>query len=249
MLTETTTAWGAGLPLDAALDRLFTERPDTKCVELSVGTRPGDPSLLDRYPDVKFIGHHVFPLGQRNLRPNSRDKDELIDMLVATGIKRYTAHPPHKKFTRGLAGLHEWCRSWHDSLAEHGIEFAVETMYTPRDRKEREVSGGYFLSTPTEVWEFVEWADWDDPLVLDASHLYIGWSGGVWTDQDIYDLLMYAPAKEIHISENDGRRDLHRPLSERHKVSEWVDGLLGRFEYTVLEGKYRLENNDNRVCT
>ncbi len=246
VIAETTTAWGMSLPLDAALERIFENRPDTTHVELSVGARPGPVSTLDRWPDVTFIGHHLLPLGERSLRPNARDRDDLIGTLIEAGITRYTAHPPHQRFVRGKTGLYQWCESWLTRLGAAGIEFAVETMYTPRNRQEQEQSGGYFLSTPGEVWDFVTWAQsigWNQPLVLDASHLYIGWSGGTWTDDDVMNLLDYGPADEIHISENDGRRDLHRPLTFQHKVSTWLtDYTLTRFAYVVPEGKHRLEN-------
>lgn len=245
VLVETTTAWGVGLPLEAALDRLFENRPDTTHVELSVGARSGPVSTLAKWPDVTFLGHHLLPLGSRALRPNSRDKDDLIRTLGEAGITRYTAHPPHQRFVRGLTGLHQWCESWLSALTDAGIEFAVETMYTPRNRQEEEQSGGYFLSTPTEVWDFVSWAKsigWEQPLVLDASHLFIGWSGGTWTDDDVMNLLDYGPADEIHISENDGRRDLHRPLTLGHKVSQWLaNDTLSRYRYVVPEGKHKME--------
>lgn len=243
---ETTTAWGMGLPLGATMERIFENRPGTTHVELSVGSRPAPVSTLNDWPDVTFIGHHLLPLGSHALRPNARDRDELIDTLVGAGIKRYTAHPPHQRFVRGQSGLHQWCESWLTRLSDVGIEFAVETMYTPRNKQEQEQSGGYFLSTPAEVWDFVAWAQsigWDQPLVLDASHLYIGWSGGAWSDDDVHNVLDYGPADEIHISENDGRRDQHRPLTFEHKVSEWIgNDTLNRFRYVVPEGKHRLEN-------
>ncbi|MDH4144968.1 MAG: hypothetical protein OEY23_07345 [Acidimicrobiia bacterium] len=50
------------------------------------------------------------------------------------------------------------------------------------------------------------------PLAVDASHLHIQRAAGVLDDGTLRRLLAYDGVAEVHVSDNDGRRDQHRPL-------------------------------------
>jgi sugar phosphate isomerase/epimerase len=242
----TTTAWGDADPLDVVLQRIADHDLAVDLVELSIGARhiPNGPDVIADWSDrFTFIAHHTAPVGPgMSLRPSlNASPDAAARLLNELGIRRYTGHPPNRRDT-DVDEMLTWAQTWFETLAAAGISWSVETMYVPRTRDEAETSGGYHLSTPAEVWSFVEWASsvgWDDPLLIDASHLHIGWCGGQWTEVDIVRLLADAPCTELHISTNDGRRDLHSPLMRDDLIWGWVAPHLERFDIVVDEGRRR----------
>lgn len=243
---ETLSAWASSLPLDDALGRIATERPDTRVVELAVGARAvQDPfTVLDSYRSrFAFIAHHTVPLGRGTvLRPDRDDPADLVSALRTAAITTYSAHPLSRRAASSFEELWSWASTLRDQLAAFGCSFALETMYVPRDPAEARASGGYHLDTPAAVEQFLARAEqvgWENPLVLDAAHLHIGHHHGVWPVADIGDLLSAGVAAELHISANDGRRDAHDPLDLRHPVADWVGPHLHRFDVVVDEGRRR----------
>ncbi len=243
MNVATTTAWGNADPLDEVLDRIAANHDHTvRTVELSIGAlpvaRPNELAERWHYRErFDFIAHHAFPGGPgRMLRPGSPD---LAWWLWTWRVRRYSAHPPARKHCDDMWA---WAQSMRESLAEYRIAFAVETMYEPRTRSEAESTGGHHLSTPAEVMDFCDRAaadGWKRPLVIDASHLHIGWCGGTWTEGDIDRLLGAGLADELHVSMNDGRRDLHQPLDPTHRIASWVNPHIDKFAFVVDEGRRR----------
>lgn len=241
----TTTAFGDGDPLDVTLQRI-AEHDDIAIVELSIGARPirDAAALLDRYRGrFEFIAHHTAPIGDgHSIRPSiDASPRHAARALLDAGITRYSGHPPPR-----IACDHEaflaWAQNWWSTLAEHGIDWSVETMYRPRTRSEQSSTGGHHLATPAQVWEFCSFAadlGWHRPLLIDASHLRIGLHSGDWTSGDITELLRDGPCDELHVSMNDGRRDEHRPTSFDDDVTAWVLPHLGRFRFVVDEGRRR----------
>lgn len=243
--TATTTAWGDADMLDVALDRIVANHADVRAIELSIGARPvpNPAQVLEPYRDrgIELIAHHTAPIGDGyHMRPDLRTAPHVVAAQCAElGIVRFTGHPPHRRFV-DWDGMIDWSFRWAEVLAEFGISFAVETMYRPRDRNEVASTGGYHLATPFEVWEFCRAATdrgWGDPLLIDTSHLNIGWHGGDWTVGDIDEVLRDAPCAEIHVSVNDGRRDLHSPAGPADQTWLWAEPYLDRFRWVVDEGR------------
>lgn len=132
----------------------------------------------------------------------------------------------------------DWAFAWHDALGAVGVEFRVETMYRPRTRDEHELTGGYHLDDAVSVLRFAGAAaarGWPRPLLVDASHLHIGFCGGQWTSGDVVELLASGLSDHLHVSANDGRRDAHTPVPAGHVVESWVVPHLDRFAVVVDE--------------
>lgn len=60
------------------------------------------------------------------------------------------------------------------------------------------------------------------PLAVDVSHLFIQLTQGVLSDATLKRVLDYDNIREVHVSANDGRRDLHAPLTKRTFGLEWA---------------------------
>lgn len=246
LVTATTTAWGDGDLLDVALSRIAACDPDVEVVELSIGARAVDDpiGLLHSWASrFRFVAHHTAPvLPGRSVRPDLlTDPESVASALSEVGIRSYSGHPPSRRHC-DEDGFWAWAHRWWETLGQAGVTWSVETMYVPRTRDEQQSSGGYHLSTPAEVWAFCARAaavGWHDPLLIDVSHLLIGWSGGSWSERDILELLSDAPSKELHVSTNDGRRDIHQPLSFDDRAWSWVAPHLDRFDLVVDEGRRR----------
>jgi len=242
-LIATTTAWGKGQPLDASLARISAQTP-AACVEISIGARPvADPralleSLSDRF---SYLAHHAAPiLPGAFLRPETHSPKEAVAALRALGISRYTIHPPTKRRIARVEDFYTWAWEWFDTLGEAGIDVRLETMYTPRDREETNVVGGYHLDSNKATLDFCAAArarGIEIPLLIDLSHLFIGLHGQTWTNQDVLDVLTSDLSDHLHVSANDGRRDLHVPVPDAHPVMDWMTGNLDRFAYVVDEGR------------
>ena len=247
-----TTAWGRGVDLATALRRIDARVPvpapgaPRPVVELGPGTFPvGDPDqLLGAWSSrFRFVAHHAAPvLPGALLRPTASALDEACRRLPALGVSRYTAHPPPRRFCPDDEQLWSWAAAWFESLAAVGVEFRVETMYRPRTRSEMEVSGGYHLDDAVSVLRFATRAvdhGWGTPLLVDASHLHIGFHGGRWTSADVDELLASGLSDHLHVSANDGRADSHVQVPPGHLVESWVLPHLHRFELVVDEAGAR----------
>ena len=242
-LIATTTAWGRGRLLDAGLEQIAS-RTKATCVELSIGSRPVDDphALLASYAEhFTYLAHHSAPvLPGEFLRPETHSPAEAVAALTSLGISRYTIHPPTKRRVPTHAEFFNWAWSWFDTLGAAGIDVRLETMYVPRDRKETAMVGAYHLDGAASTLDFCEAAQRrgiDTPLLIDLSHLYIGLCGKSWTITDVEDLLRSGLSDHLHVSANDGRRDLHVPVPDAHPVMAWVDVCWGNFAYVVDEGR------------
>ena len=256
----TTTAWGDGDPLDITLTRIAEHDPTIGTIELSIGARPvpDGTDLIRAWSDrYRFIAHHNAPIGNgQAIIPAMRaNPAHAATALTAAGIDTYSGHPPNRNHATADQ-MWAWAVRWWETLAAAGIGWSVETMYVPQTRDDQNSSGGYHLSTPAEVWTFIDQAvtiGWAAPLLIDVSHLHIGWRAGTWTVADIAELLEHAPAGELHLSTNDGRRDIHAPATPTDPVSEWVAAHLHRFPIIVDEGRrsgrYDITHTATRILT
>lgn len=240
-----TTAWGDARPLDVTLADIAASTSATT-VELSIGAFPvtNPDAVLDAHRDrFSFIGHHAMPIGSGSMiRPRVGEQAVVAETCRRFGLSRYTGHAPNRKQV-DRRGFYDWSAAYADTLGAAGVGFAVETMYVPQVRDEAVKSGGYHLATPQEVFDFCQWAEargWEKPLLVDASHLHIGYQSGQWADTDIIALLESRWVSELHLSENDGRTDSHRPLTGDHVVHQWVAAAdMSRVPLVVDEGRRR----------
>ena len=148
--------------------------------------------------------------------------NEAADCLVNAD----SVHPPQLK--QGIAKTWKW-------RAERGdYNFVIlETMYP-----------GYCLGTGDEL----SWAmDIGLRLAVDVSHLYIQLSQGsmdvsVWKRLQEYDRIA-----EFHLSANNGRADIHQPLTEKVFGLDWVRDRSQDGTPVVLECyMHRLTDGERR---
>jgi hypothetical protein len=93
-------------------------------------------------------------------------------------------------------------------LAQRRPELVLETMYP-----------SYALGSGEELERAMEL---EVPLAVDVSHLFIQRTQGVLSDATLRRVLDYEHVREVHVSANDGRRDLHAPLTPRTFGLEWA---------------------------
>lgn len=94
-------------------------------------------------------------------------------------------------------------RLGRDALWRAAADRAIETMY-PGDALD------YSLSTGEEIEEAMEARL---RLVVDVSHIRIQFESGVIADSVWRRLQEYERIEEVHVSDNDGKRDTHKPIS------------------------------------
>lgn len=242
--------WANGRPLEEVLARMDADPSlnDVAVVELAIGARPvADPlGVLRRYRHrFSYIAHHSVTIAPgRVVRPDAGD---LVAVLDAAQIHAYSAHPPSRSAVDD-DGLWRWALELRARLADAGISFALETMYPVRDRADAAWGTSWHLDSPVAVHGFLDRAaavGWDRPLVLDAAHLHIGRSAGVWDDDAIATLCQRLAdtraCAEAHISTNDGVRDRHDPPGTYPELDEWARRVAYAAEpgYLVDEGRRR----------
>jgi sugar phosphate isomerase/epimerase len=189
-------------------------------VELAIGPRP-DPYAGDRVKafareGVAFRAHHAFvynetsaPIGLATER-DERALGHRLDWLASVGAEAYSVHPGSFALgwqrERAYATFVDNARWLAARCAERGIAFGVEMMFPmPASSRMRNL-----LDSSAEVDRFC--ADVPEAgLVVDVAHL------GLWAAGDREALFeRYAPrALEVHVSDNDGRRDTHTPVHEQ----------------------------------
>jgi uncharacterized protein (UPF0276 family) len=191
---------------------------------------------------VEFVGHHTLPLVAGSaVRPGLYNQTEIADILQRYEITRYSAHP--LQLTEATEDeLFEWfCRS-ADIYGERGISFSLETMYTPRDARDR-TSGRWHLFDERSVRRFVERAmarGYRTPLLLDLAHIHIEVQHHQWRWESVHELVQNDAVSCVHVSENDGRRDRHDQLSPTHQVREELNRLEASFDGLIVdEGRSR----------
>ena len=219
-------------------------------VELAIGPLP-DTDAVQAIQDFKqqgmvYRGHHAFvwSVSHRpfNLaQPQNWDYFErLTDFLASNSITAYSVHggsfstvsdrvKAYATFLENVHSLHSCCQT-------RGIVLGVETMYPTLPTQQTE----YLLDNASEVAQFCQ----DAPqvkIVLDLAHL------NIWHDRSLETKLQWLklpPEKllEIHISDNDGRRDIHGRITQK---TWWVSNIT----QFPLEVPIVLESRLNRLPT
>lgn len=185
-------------------------------VELAIGVKPDlDAAIaVAEYQSTGtiFRAHHAFvwePLHRPFNLAQQLDRDycqRSIEWLAKMSITAYSVHPgsytDHREvawelFLTNLTWLRELCTN-------HQIELGVETMYPVGDENRR-----YFLDDLESIVALKQVLP-DLKWVLDLAHL------NMWREHrlEAIDLLRDC-LLEIHISDNDGRRDLHTAINNR----------------------------------
>ncbi|PIQ28246.1 hypothetical protein COW36_04580 [bacterium (Candidatus Blackallbacteria) CG17_big_fil_post_rev_8_21_14_2_50_48_46] len=112
-----------------------------------------------------------------------------------------SVHPPQ---------THDPCATiwWQSVEANPDVQPILESMYP-----------GYLLGTGQELELAM---DLGLKLAVDISHLHLQLCQGVLKDQTLKRLQAYEAISEIHLSENNGRHDSHRPLQRQSFGLDWA---------------------------
>jgi sugar phosphate isomerase/epimerase len=221
-------------------------------VELAIGVKPD--SDTDRAihefqkQGMKFRAHHAFVWDEKHYPFNLAQEldwdywERKLDWLGMMGIMAYSVHPgsylKHSNrsiawdfFLSNINQIGQLCR-------ERGIEIGVETMYvTPDSQVDR-----YLLDTLDSMLMFRQ-AMPDIKWVLDLAHL------NIWTQNNLADRLQAISLiadrlLEIHISDNDGYRDIHSMITDRTWWLPWIDRLPSGVPFVLESRLNRLSAGD-----
>lgn len=177
---------------DAALDELLALRPDG--VQLTPGCLPSEGFEERVARECPAIRlHHGFSWRRYRREAWTSDGAPLI-------VERERSlHPPR--------GAHEVpIQRILDGALQHDL--LLETMYP---------------GEPLGTGEEIELAlDAGVRLAVDTSHLFIQRRSGVLPERVLARLLESPLVEEVHVSENDGRRDLHRTISGETYLLSWA---------------------------
>jgi sugar phosphate isomerase/epimerase len=195
-----------------------------KHVELAIGVKPDADSVTaiteSQLSGTIFRAHHAF-VWETSHRPfnlaKNIDRDyfqRAIEWLEKISVTAYSVHPGSytdrseaawEIFLTNLAWLKTECLS-------HKIELGVETMYPTYNENRR-----YFLDDLDSIKRLKAIFP-DLKWVLDLAHLNL-WRlpDGTLARTDRLEAIYLLKDRllEIHLSDNDGRRDLHTAISEK----------------------------------
>jgi sugar phosphate isomerase/epimerase len=216
-----------GLSTGEALARAWSA--GVRHVELAIGPRP-DPQAGDRVrafarEGMSFRAHHAFVYGERPSPlglATARDEAPLLhrlDWLASLGAEAYSVHPGSFALgwerERAYATFLDNARWLAARCAERGIAFGVELMF-PMPSASRMSN---LLDSSAEVDRLGDEAP-EIGLVVDVAHLRL-WAE---TEREAHFERYLERALEVHVSDNDGRRDTHTPVHEQ----TWWWGKLSR---------------------
>ncbi|MCU0565663.1 MAG: sugar phosphate isomerase/epimerase [Oculatellaceae cyanobacterium Prado106] len=203
-------------------------------VELAIGPKP-DPDTAEaiaayRQCGFQYRAHHAFVWGDRhspfNLSDDRIDWSSLqarIDWMATLGITAYSVHAGHyawdgdrtlayERFLQNLERLHFECYS-------AGITLGVETMYSPAEPRPYR----YLLDSVESIHDFLQTLP-AIKLVLDLAHLNIGYGN----ERSTLLSMLFAESDrllEIHLSDNDGKQDLHSKITPETWWIPWCNSL------------------------
>ena len=140
-----------------------------------------------------------------------------------TLVSAESVHPPRQRPDDDFV-------DWLDRAAVCGS--AVEVMYP-----------GHWLGTGTELEAAM---DHDLVLAVDVSHLYIQQQAGVLSPTQLDRVLSYGRVAEVHVSANDGRRDLHRQVTADSFWLGWARERYGDGVPVVCESYLQRISSDER---
>ena len=242
-----------GVPTREALT-VFWEA-GIRYVELAIGPRP-DIDAVQAIEDFRQQGmvyraHHAFVWGDRHYPFNLAQPQDwnyfqrLTDWLASLGITAYSVHggnfPTRSDRAKAYAYFLENVYCLHQQCQARGIVLGVETMYPTLPTSTQE----HLLDNADEVAQFCQ----DAPqikIVLDLAHL------NIWHhhSQQAEQWLKLPPERllEIHISDNDGRQDLHSRITQKtwwvSRIAQFptvpfvLESRLNRLPVSVVQQEY-----------
>lgn len=209
----------------------------TNGVELAIGPRPSPSAVteIERAVDagMNVSAHANFAMDK--FYHQDRDFIDIINFCVSMGIKTYSVHAPRKKDLT-LAQFDTWYKTRIGIALDAGINFAIETMY-PMD------SNPYWLDSAWEVYDYIyqtQKIGTFKPIIADVAHLQICKNLGYWPENLILDLLKSDYVLEYHFSDNDGKRDVHKPYKPgtNNQIDSWMSAIPPN-STLVDEGRYK----------
>ena len=167
--------------------------------------------LLQSYPETAFRLHASPKMGSNQPiidASNAMDHMDIVrDLAELSRSMKAAAYSFHagEKANSTLADAFDTCRSLEDLFQ---CPVAIEGLYpiSPR-RPDR-----YLLSDWSEHEQLITAGV---AYAIDLSHLAIVATKYGREDQLVSELLSHPNCIEIHVSDNDGRRDIHQPLDPR----------------------------------
>jgi hypothetical protein len=186
-------------------------------VQLTPGNEPTpDFAELRTTTTVPTRTHHGFRVDRRASRVWADD-----GACVATSD---SVHPPRLE-TPAAAHFDRW-------LEQQGDSRVLETMYP-----------GYRLGTGVELERAMELGV---RLAVDVSHLFIQQTAGVLEDRTLRRVLASAHIVEVHVSQNDGRHDSHRPLRRDSFELGWARERLQHGVPVIYEAYLHVVSEPSR---
>lgn len=240
MNAVSTSAVGRGGDIRDAVREAASRAP---IVEVAVGARAlgGDPfddvcSTLQS-TGARLIGHHTLPLVEgAAVRPTLENITPVLQLVDRYEMASYTCHP-FKLAECSEDELLAWTLQMHDSLGDRGVGFAIETMFTPRDARDR-AAGAWHLADEASVVRFAircREHGMRAPLLVDLAHLYIETMHGNWRWETFEELVKDGYVAQLHVSQNDGRRDAHEALDAVHPVAEILRRIEPIFDGLIID--------------
>jgi sugar phosphate isomerase/epimerase len=102
---------------------------------------------------------------------------------------------------------------------------------------------GYRLGTGVELERAMELGV---RLAVDVSHLFIQQTAGVLEDRTLRRVLASAHIVEVHVSQNDGRHDSHRPLRRDSFELGWARERLQHGVPVIYEAYLHVVSEPSR---
>lgn len=175
---------------------------------------PGCLPSLDFWDDVHTSKvpvrhHHGFSYTEY------RTKVWPISTPTLLAAKRGSIHPPYRK----EVDFKTWLR-----IAQAYPELTYETMWGP-----------YLLSTDDELFAAMSARL---KLAVDTSHLKIQLQSGAVSEFAVRHLMEYDRIEEIHVSDNNGKSDSHRPITRETYGLRWAQERGDAGVPVILEGYF-----------
>jgi sugar phosphate isomerase/epimerase len=211
-------AGGRPTPWNEVVERIDAVNP--AIIEIAVGFTKGGYPASDcerwRKEGREVIGHHTIscPYTGRPIIPGKDLAASVIDAVKGLGLSRYSFHALPVWSAMHLAG----------PLLADGVEVCIENMHP-----------GYPGNGFAEMRQLMFFIPQQVGVLVDLAHAKL--TG----DTEAFEACIRAghmdghPIREVHYSENDGRRDLHLPCPMPEVLQDFQGYIVpeGRFNYVL----------------
>ncbi|AVP99265.1 hypothetical protein C7S18_19770 [Ahniella affigens] len=177
-----------------------------------------DPALVDALAGIQVRTHHGFSW--------SAMKQRVWEDSGRCRVSSDSVHPPTERDPAFAV--------WWEAIRDDSRPAIYETMYP-----------GYRLGCGDEVERAM---DMGLRLAVDVSHIHIQRRAGVLSEKTWRRLQQYAGISELHVSDNEGRIDSHRPLTLNTFGLGWAKERAGSSIPLVLEAyMHKLSDIERRA--